>query len=116
VSQRVDERPRSEARAWLYAHIPAGSRVVIEAYGPYIPQNPYRITWTTFAVRKDRFPRDTAAVVVTETGSGRFLAQPNRYSREVAKYRALTSKYCMAARWTDGPWVEVLTPCSPKGG
>jgi 4-amino-4-deoxy-L-arabinose transferase-like glycosyltransferase len=113
ASQRLEERPRLEALQWLTAHVPVGSRVVVERYGPYIPRGRYRLTRSGFVVAQPNIPPDTAAVVVTELGSGRYLSQPHRYSSQVAGYRALRSQYCLAGRWTDGPWVEVLTPCGP---
>jgi len=113
VFQRLDEHPRREALQWLDAHVPARSRVVIEPYGPYIPPGRHRVTSPGLLVRGQQIPRDTVAVVVTELGSGRFLSQPDRYPTQVARYQALRSRYCLAGRWTDGPWVEVLTPCGP---
>jgi len=49
--------------------------------------------------------------VVTELGSGRFLSQPQHYPSQVANYHQMRTRYCLAGRWTDGPWVEVLAPC-----
>jgi Dolichyl-phosphate-mannose-protein mannosyltransferase len=114
VPQRLEERPRLEALRWLNAHIPAGSRVVVESYGPYIPPGRYEVRSIRFITKRPQVPSDTAAIVVTEFGSGRFLSQPQRYHNQVAEYRVLRSRYCLAARWTDGPWVEVLTPCDRR--
>jgi Dolichyl-phosphate-mannose-protein mannosyltransferase len=114
VPQQLEERPRFEALRWLDAHIPAGSRVVIESYGPYIEPGQYRVTSVRYLTRQPRIPSDAAAIVVAELGSGRFLSQPQLYHDEVAQYRLLRSRYCLAGRWTDGPWVEVLTPCDPR--
>jgi 4-amino-4-deoxy-L-arabinose transferase-like glycosyltransferase len=111
VPRELAERPRFEAADWLLAHVPAGSKVITEWYSPYLPPNRYRVRAVSFAVGRTGSPAGVAAVVVTERGSGRFLAQPDRYPRQVAGYRALRARYCLAGRWTDGPWVEVLVRC-----
>jgi hypothetical protein len=114
VPRRLEERPRSHALQWLTTHVPAGSRVVVDSYGPYIPAGRYEVTSMRFVARRPRMPSGTAAVVIAELGSGRFLRQPGRYPDEVAGYQLLRSRYCLAGRWTDGPWIEVLTPCGSR--
>jgi hypothetical protein len=114
LPRRLAERPRTEALGWLTTHIPAGAHVVVEPYGPYIVRGRWRLTEQLYVVSRPEMSPDTAAIVVTELGSGRFLSQPQRYRREVANYDALRTRYCVAGRWTDGPWVEVLTPCTPE--
>ncbi len=116
IPRQLAERPRTETLDWLTAHVPAGSRVVVESYGPYLPQDRYRLTSTHFLATQTRPPPDTSAVVVvTELGSGRFLSQPQHYPSQVANYHQMRTRYCLAGRWTDGPWVEVLTPCPADG-
>ncbi len=107
----LDEHPRTEAANWLAANIPPRSRLLVEWYAPYLPPGAYQLTKVNFAVGVAQPPAGVAAVVVTERGSGRFLSQPDRYPRQITAYQRLRTRYCPTARWTDGPWIEILTPC-----
>ncbi len=120
VAQLLTEHPRAEAQAWIYRHVPRGSTVVVESYGPWIATKRYRLVdvWLLLhapaagrnAPAAD-LPATTAAIVVTELGSGRFLADPAAFPAEVAAYHDLAGKDCLRASYSDGPWIRVFTPC-----
>ena len=112
-SQTLDEAPRAEAVAWLQAHVPQGSSVVDEHYGPWLDTTEFHVVEVNFAV-VDPLPSGVAAIVLTEQGSGRFLDYPAQYGDQMADYDALLKTYCVAVKYTDGPWVEVLTPCTKQ--
>jgi hypothetical protein len=56
-------------------------------------------------------PADPQAIILTEGGSGRFIDDQPDYPSQAANYQALLTDYCVAVKFTNGPWVEVLTPC-----
>jgi 4-amino-4-deoxy-L-arabinose transferase-like glycosyltransferase len=112
LPDRLAETPRDQARAWLAAHLPRGATVVVEGYGPWLAPGSYRLVPVGHAAQvPGGLPADTAAVVITQYGGGRFLADPTRYPAQVTAAARLRADWCSAARFTDGPWVEVLVPC-----
>ena len=110
---RAAAHQTAQARAWLFAHIPAGSTIYDGAYGPYIGRH-YRLTGNDVDVALAR-PQGATALVVTELGDGRFLDEPKRYATELASYHQLISGYCPAAYFDHGPWIRILVPCRSSG-
>jgi hypothetical protein len=110
VPKLLDEHPRTEAAAWLEAHIPHGSSVIEENYGPWLNRSSYQLTLVSYVVSVPLKP-GAKAIIVTDKGSGRFIDHAKAYPNESANYTALLTRYCVAARFVDGPWVEVLMPC-----
>jgi hypothetical protein len=109
---QVRQHPRSEAQSWIYKHIPEGSTVVVELYGPWIDRARYHLIPASFLVAKPGvIPSNAAAIVVTQYGSGRFLEHPDAFKPEVATYANLTRRFCPGADFTDGPWIRIFVSC-----
>jgi hypothetical protein len=111
VPETLDVAPRAEAATWVTDHVPAGSSVVDENYGPWISTTSYHLTHVSY-VAAVQLPPNPKAIIVTDEGSGRFIEDPKDYPSEATSYKALLTHYCVAVKYTNGPWVEVLTPCS----
>ncbi|NUR30431.1 MAG: hypothetical protein HOV83_32025 [Catenulispora sp.] len=105
---RLDEHARVQAAAWVAHHVPADQPVAVESYGPWLDPRRFHLVPVTFAA--DRPATDARALVLTQHAAGRFLADPVRHPREAAAYRALLSRYRLAARFTAGSWIEVYVP------
>jgi hypothetical protein len=112
VRQTLAESPRTETVAWIEAHVPKGSSVVNEDYGPWINPGLYRVTQVSYVVSGPLPTTNSQAIIVTDKGSGRFIDNTKAYPNESATYQALLAHHCVAAKFTDGPWIEILTPCS----
>jgi hypothetical protein len=110
VPQTLDDAPKTEALAWLEAHVPKGAPIVNENYGPWIDAGLFQVTHVSYVVSV-QLPSDPQAIIVTEEGSGRFIGDSKVYPNENNAYKALLTDYCVSAKFADGPWVEVLTPC-----
>jgi hypothetical protein len=111
VPQTLDEAPRTEAAAWLETHLPRGSSVVNENYGPWLDESMFDVTHVTYALAVT-LPADPQAIILADKGSGRFLGDTQVYPAQNAAYKALLTRYCITAKFTNGPWIEILTPCS----
>ena len=111
---QVQQHPRAEAQSWIYQHIPRGSTVVVEIYGPWLDPARYHVIPVSFVTTANQgvVPPDAAAIIVTQLGSGRFLAHPGVFKPEVAAYADLVGRYCQGPDYTDGPWIRILVPCS----
>lgn len=98
------------ARRWIEGSVPAGSVVRIEAYAPWVDPARHQV----HAVRSfanltpaDRFL--PGYYVATESMYGRFLADPERYPRQAAAYRALFGSAERVATFRgSGPDIVVL--------
>ncbi len=110
MPQTLDEAPRFEAAAWLKAHVPHGALVVNENYGPWLDSNSFDLTHVSYALAVV-LPPNAWAIILTDEGSGRFMGDAKTYPAQAAVYQGLMAHYCVSAKFTNGPWVEVLTPC-----
>jgi len=105
---RLDEHSRVQAAAWVAAHVPGHAPVAVESYGPWLDPARYHLVPLTFAADKPGV--QARALILTEHAAGRFLADPAHHPGEAAAYRALLSRYRLAARFTAGSWIEVYVP------
>jgi hypothetical protein len=105
---RLDEHSRIQAAAWVAEHVPGHQPVAVESYGPWLDPSRYHLVPLTFAADKPTV--DARALILTEHAAGRFLADPAHHPREAAAYRAIMSRYKLAARFTAGSWIEVFVP------
>ena len=109
----LNDHPRAEAQTWISRHVPAGSTVVVEVYGPWIDRKKYRLVVARYLLDEPAvLPATADAVVLTEMGSGRFLGDPRGFPTEAAFYRHLTHQLCLGASYTDGPWIRIFVNCS----
>lgn len=111
VPQTLDEAPRTEAAAWLEAHVPHGGSVVNENYGPWLAWGSFDVTHVSYVLAVTLPVRNPQAIILTYKGSGRFMGDAQAYPAEAAVYSSLMAHYCVSAKFTNGPWVEILTPC-----
>jgi Dolichyl-phosphate-mannose-protein mannosyltransferase len=109
VPTTLDNTARAQALAWLRAHVPEGSTVVVDSYGPWLGGDRYHVDYAVFAIGQ-ALPANAAAILLTEQGSGRF-ADPGLFPVQAAEYAAVRDTYCTAASFEGGPWVDVLVPC-----
>jgi len=108
------EHQRVEAQAWIYGHVPVGSTVVVEIYGPWVDTKRYRLVPVGLLLDTPAAdtPANAAAIVMTGAGSGRFLSDPTAFPTEVAAYRRLASSHCLGTSFAD---IRIFVPC-PKSG
>jgi Dolichyl-phosphate-mannose-protein mannosyltransferase len=111
VPETLDEAPRTEAAAWLEAHLPRGATVVNENYGPWLNTDALNLVHVTYVLAVTLPVAHPQAIILTDEGSGRFMGDPTTYPAQAAVYKSLLARYCISAKFTNGPWVEVLTPC-----
>jgi hypothetical protein len=109
VAREIRERlhnTRSGAEEWIAAHLPRGSAVAVEAYGPWVDPDTYRVMGI---FRYGELPdlylerRHFRFVALAEGAYGRFFADRARYARQVARYEALFRDHCVVAKFRDRP-------------
>lgn len=109
---------RADARRWLENHVAPGATVLAEYYTPWLDRSRWQVTSTPYSIeRPDRYQFD--AVILTATGSGRFLESGDMYQGEVLVIEAMRRRACRTERYRDhfGFWIEVLTmKCADPGG
>ena len=96
---------RDTARDWIDVNLPAGSRIGVESYAPWIdpakfsPQGFYRL---------DGQPAEWYAaegydyLVFSQTMFRRFYADPVKFAADIARYEALFSAFEEVKVFTDG--------------
>lgn len=105
------------ARRWLEDHVDPGSRVLADYYTPWLNRNRWEVTSTPFAVEQTDL-RLYGTIVITSTGSGRFLSERTKYGYQARRIEALRSSACRVDRYDDsfGFWIEVLVMSCPADG
>ncbi len=103
---RIDSR--RTAADWITANLPAGSRVFIESYAPYLDPDRYQVTQKTTAIEEapDWYVEQGIDYVIISQGMfGRYYDEPERYAGSVARYEQLIARYETAKLFTDGDYV-----------
>lgn len=83
---------REVAAAWIVEHVPAGSKVLLEWYGPKLDEQRYTLTTDRFVTRRtleEIANGDFDVVVLSETSYARFLDGP----LEKPHHRAMAERY-----------------------
>ena len=96
---------RETARIWIDLHLPAGSKIAIESYAPFV--DPNRFSVQGFGRMIDHEPewyveQGFDYLVFSEGMYGRFYRDPNRYRNEILSYNNLFSRFTLVAMFTDG--------------
>ena len=108
---------RASAERWIAAHVPEGSSIIVEGYGPWIDPERYRIRGiTNFAAPSMRQIESNRFAVLAEAMYSRFLEEPEHYKKEAQRYRKLMQRYCTAATFSEakGEAIRILDlKCTP---
>ncbi len=101
--QTVDSR--ETARVWIEQNLPAGSKIAIEAFAPWVSPERYQVEGVRRTVE---FPAEWYAakgiryIVFSEGMYGRYFRDPGRYRERVAQYEALWRRFPLVRRFQDG--------------
>jgi 4-amino-4-deoxy-L-arabinose transferase-like glycosyltransferase len=112
--------PRLSAARWIAEHVPKGSHVLVESYGPWVDPRAYKVTgvWSLAGLsRPELGRRGVRYLVLTELAHARFLADPGRYPGVVRVYQELFRDSCELARFNERSQDEIRVlelGCSPK--
>lgn len=114
AASAVDER--APARAWIAAHVPAGSVVGVGSYAPYVDPERFRVRPVPVPDAEclaAAGPLDY--LVLAEYHYGRYLAAADRYPAQAAAFRRALSSGEVAASWPE-VGITVLRLADPRGG
>ena len=92
------------ARAWIETNLPRGSRVVVEAYGPYIDPAHFVVEGVDgiIAHPPEWYVANGIEYLVFSSGAyGRFYADPARYPSFIERYDAFFKKFPEMIRFND---------------
>jgi 4-amino-4-deoxy-L-arabinose transferase-like glycosyltransferase len=103
--ERRASEARKTAREWIAANLPAGAKVALESYGPFI--DPSRFEVRGFGQLTEHEPDWYATngfqyLVFGKVMYGRFFADPKRYGTEIARYRAFFDELPLVKRFEAG--------------
>jgi 4-amino-4-deoxy-L-arabinose transferase-like glycosyltransferase len=79
---------RAAASQWVADHVPAGSVIAVESYGPWIDPEVYEVTGMEELPGR-QLPEGVEYVIASEAMYGRFFAQPDAYAGQVAEYERM---------------------------
>ena len=108
-AQRYSTDERAAAREWIDASIPIGSTILVDAYSPFVDPDRFEATGVSFSATAGGEASHYEYVTVAEQGSGRFLADPSAYPRQVASYAERFDSFCEIASFPGPPWIKVLS-------
>jgi 4-amino-4-deoxy-L-arabinose transferase-like glycosyltransferase len=96
---------RETARVWIADHLPAGTKVTLESYAPYVDPQQFTVQWINSLKDKPLtdYQADGSDYLIFSQGSyGRFFKDPERYAPEIAAYEALWSQMKLVQIFEDG--------------
>jgi hypothetical protein len=98
---------RTTARVWVDNNLPAGAKVAIESYSPFIDDSKYRVS--SFVRMIDHDPEWYIAegfdyLIFAEGMYGRFFREPEQYACEKSRYEHLWESFQLVRIFTDGDY------------
>ena len=98
---------RETARVWIDKNIPAGSRIALEAYSPYVDPSRYAVLgeYSMIDQTPDWYVQNGYEYLVFSYGAyGRFYENPEQYSDSVAQYNAFFSRFPELVHFDNGAY------------
>jgi 4-amino-4-deoxy-L-arabinose transferase-like glycosyltransferase len=92
VTQSSVHDARTAASRWVADHLPAGSTIVLESYGPWIDPEVHTVLDVKELVGRE-LPAETDYVIASETIYARFIGDPARFPGEAAAYQQLFASW-----------------------
>jgi len=96
---------RETARVWIEQNLPAGARIAVEAYSPYVDTQRYRVEGTFGIVDhpQDWYIQNGFEYLVFSIGAyGRYYADPAQYGSVAARYDDYFARFTPVKRFEDG--------------
>lgn len=96
---------RETARAWLMENLPAGAKIALESYSPFL--DPARFSVQGFGRMIDHSPEwyienGFDYLIFSQGMYGRFYREPGRYAKEVSRYDDLFNRFALYEKFIDG--------------
>ena len=96
---------RETARIWVNNNLPAGAKIAIESYSPFV--DPSRFSVQGFGRMIDHEPewyveQGFDYLIFSQGMYGRFYREPERYESEVSQYDNLFGRFTLIKTFTDG--------------
>ena len=94
---------REVSRKWIEDSIPAGSKIAVESYSPFVDPNKYAVKGVVQAID---YPTDWYVsnsydyLVLSKLLYGRFFNEPTKYLKEISEYNAIFSKFILIKEFT----------------
>jgi len=111
---RFSSDERADVRAFVDA-LPRGSRVLVDAYSPFVGPETFAVTSTGFVATDGRDPAGYDYVTVAEQGSGRFLQNPDTGLLRDTDFGGRFADFCEIAFFPGPPWQRVLAKDCAQG-
>ena len=95
---------RESARRWIDSNLPAGSRIAVEGYSPYVDTRRFVVAGYDTITRHppEWYAQSGFEYIVLSQGMyGRFFGDPEGYSDLIAEYRNLFTRFPQVARFDD---------------
>lgn len=96
---------RETARQWIAENLPAGSRIILEPYSPFVDPELYKVTAIPYATHQDlQWYRDNGFqyLIMSEGAFGRFYREPEKYPEHLAAYGELLAELQTVKIFNDG--------------
>ena len=96
---------RETARVWIDDNIPAGSKIAVESYAPFIEPETYQVEG--FRMMKEHsaewYVENGFDYLVLSRGTyGRFFNEPDQYGTEISLYESLFNSFSLTKTFLDG--------------
>ncbi len=111
---------RETARQWIANDLPAGTKIAIESYSPFIEPSQFSIHAFRKMINHTSqwyIAQGFDYLIFSEGMYGRFFREPSRYGKEISQYNKMFEQYYLLRRFTDGGYeIRVYAVKRPPGG
>ncbi len=100
-ARRYSGDHRADAQAWIDENVEDGSRVIVDAYSPWVDSGRFDVVGVGLVLTSEALnDSESDYIILTGGGSGRFLAEPERYAEQVDRFDLFRGTHCEVAAFT----------------
>jgi hypothetical protein len=96
---------RETARVWIHDHLPAGTRIAVESYAPYVDPMRFWVVGVSRMIEHDPewyLEHEFEYLVFSQRMYARFYRDPEMYGVQIAQYERLFERFERLQTLTDG--------------
>jgi len=96
---------RETARVWIHENLPAGARIAVESYAPYVDPDRFWVEGVGRMIEHDAewyLDRHVEYLVFSQRMFMRFYRDPEMYSKQIEQYERLFNRFILLKTLTDG--------------
>jgi 4-amino-4-deoxy-L-arabinose transferase-like glycosyltransferase len=96
---------RETSRVWIENNLPAGAKIALESYSPYVEPSEFSVQGVVRIIDHDPdwyIQNGYEYLVFSQGMYGRFYDEPNKYGAEISQYNGFFNRFELVKMFNDG--------------